>query len=96
VTRKLARFASRLNGAVRVTHPKASGVAQVPGLTDRTVCAVDAATGAEIGSSRKSRLTQAELAKMVKVTRPYITMLENGVRTASSFPMLQNVPPEAP
>ena len=33
-------------------------------------------------------LTQAELAKKAKVTRPYITMLESGVRKT---PMLQRL-----
>jgi transcriptional regulator with XRE-family HTH domain len=36
-------------------------------------------------------LTQAELAKKAKVTRPYITMLENGVRKTPSLPMLQRL-----
>jgi transcriptional regulator with XRE-family HTH domain len=36
-------------------------------------------------------LTQAELAKKAHVTRPYITMLENGVRKAPSLPMLQRL-----
>jgi transcriptional regulator with XRE-family HTH domain len=36
-------------------------------------------------------LTQAELAKEARVTRPYITMLENGVRTTPSLPMLQRL-----
>jgi hypothetical protein len=59
-----------LNGTVRVTNPRSTGVAQATGfvrrtaiklsgrvneLTDGTVCAVDAATGAALGPSRKSR-----------------------------------------
>jgi XRE family transcriptional regulator of biofilm formation len=36
-------------------------------------------------------LTQAELAKKAKVTRPYITMLESGVRKTPSLPMLQRL-----
>ena len=36
-------------------------------------------------------LTQAELAKKAQVTRPYITMLENGVRKAPSLHMLRRL-----
>jgi transcriptional regulator with XRE-family HTH domain len=36
-------------------------------------------------------LTQAELAKQARVTRPYITMLESGVRKTPSLPMLQRL-----
>ncbi len=35
--------------------------------------------------------TQAELAKRVKVTRPYITMLESGVRKTPSLMMLKRL-----
>jgi hypothetical protein len=60
-----------LKGTVRVTNPRSTGVAQAPGfvrrtaiklsgrvneLTDGTICAVDAATGAALGPSRKSRI----------------------------------------
>jgi hypothetical protein len=65
-----------LNGTVRVTNPRSTGVAQAPGfvrrtaiklsgrvneLTDGTICAVDAATGAALGPSRKSRLVPLRL-----------------------------------
>jgi transcriptional regulator with XRE-family HTH domain len=36
-------------------------------------------------------LTQADLAKRAKVTRPYITMLESGARKAPSLPMLKRL-----
>jgi DNA-binding XRE family transcriptional regulator len=36
-------------------------------------------------------LTQAELAKKAQVTRPYITMLESGVKKTPSLPMLQRL-----
>jgi len=36
-------------------------------------------------------LTQAELATEARVTRPYITMLESGVRKTPSLPMLQRL-----
>jgi XRE family transcriptional regulator of biofilm formation len=36
-------------------------------------------------------LTQAELAKQARVTRPYITMLESGARKMPSLPMLQRL-----
>lgn len=36
-------------------------------------------------------MTQAELAKKAKVTRPYITMLEQGKRKAPSLPVLGRV-----
>jgi hypothetical protein len=60
-----------LNGTVRVTNPRSTEVAQAPGfvrrtaiklsgrvneLTDGTICAVDAATGAALGPSRESRI----------------------------------------
>jgi len=35
--------------------------------------------------------TQAELAKRAKVTRPYITMLEQGARKTPSLPTLQRL-----
>jgi XRE family transcriptional regulator of biofilm formation len=36
-------------------------------------------------------LTQAELAIQARVTRPYVTMLESGVRKTPSLPMLQRL-----
>ncbi len=36
-------------------------------------------------------LTQAELAKRAKVTRPYVTMLETGTRKAPTLPVLQRL-----
>ncbi len=65
-----------LKDAVRVINPRSTGVAQAPGfarrtainrsgrvngLTGGTVCAVDAATGAEIGPYRKSRIMLTSL-----------------------------------
>jgi hypothetical protein len=48
------RPAAQVSGFVRRTAIKLSG--RVNELTDGTVCAVDAATVAEIGPYRKSRL----------------------------------------
>ncbi len=37
------------------------------------------------------RLTQEQVAKMAKVTKPYITMLERGARKNPSLPVLRRL-----
>jgi hypothetical protein len=61
---------AQASGFVRRTAIKLSG--RVNELTDGTVCAVDAATGAEIGPYRKSRL---KTAKTLGLTIPQSLLL---------------------